>query len=84
MGISPLGKDSGQKRLQSTSQSKLFGPTKGEQHDQHAAGRNQSCGHLDLLWNEAGKTKKAPPSEHLVMRWPEDGAVNSNFRGWES
>jgi hypothetical protein len=41
-GISPLGKDAGQQRLQSTPQSKLPGPAKGEQHGQHTAGRNES------------------------------------------
>ena len=42
MGISPMVENTGQQRLQSTPQSKLPGPAKGEQHGQHTAGRNES------------------------------------------
>jgi len=45
--LSPMVENTGQERLQSTSQSKLLGPTKAEQHDQPAAGRNESKNHVD-------------------------------------
>tara|TARA_R110002096_G_C14499294_1_gene715254 strand:+ start:452 stop:601 length:150 start_codon:yes stop_codon:yes gene_type:complete len=45
MGISPLGKNADQERLQSTPQSELSGPDKGQQHDQHTAGRNKGESH---------------------------------------
>jgi hypothetical protein len=43
--MSPLVKDSGQERLQSTPQAELLRPAEGEQHDQHAAGRNKGERH---------------------------------------
>jgi len=49
MGITPVVKNPGQQRLQRSPQSKFFGPCQGDNHNQHTAGRNQSCGHRNLL-----------------------------------
>jgi len=43
--LSPMVENTGQQRLQSTSQSKLPGPAKGEQHGQHTAARNKNERH---------------------------------------